>query len=74
MPICQYLSNVVEDINVGKLLGKVTKKVFDWYKEKRIINRFKGITDVWNLFDKNQPNITKHISEFERVSMLKFKS
>ncbi|MDN3594338.1 hypothetical protein [Zunongwangia endophytica] len=59
-------TNIIEDLNVGKVAGKSAIKLFDWYKERKIINRFKGATDIWKLFQ-NSPNVKKHISEFERV-------
>lgn len=63
-------SDIIKDLNAGKVIGKGAKKILDWYKEKRIINRFRGVTDIWNLFEK-APNIKKHLSEYERVFNVK---
>lgn len=63
-------SNLLEDLNFGKVIGKGTKKLIDIYKEKRIINRFRGVTDLWNLFNKS-PNVVEHINNFERVFNVK---
>ncbi|WP_114750037.1 hypothetical protein [Pleomorphovibrio marinus] len=59
-------SDMIEDLNVGKVAGKGAKKLFGWYKERRIVNRFRGVTDIWKLFE-NGPNFKKQLSEFERV-------
>lgn len=59
-------SNIIEDLNAGKVIGKGAKKIFDWYKDKKIINRFRGVTDIWTLFE-NSPNINTHLTEFERI-------
>lgn len=59
-------SEIIEDLNVGKIAGKGAKKMFEWYKERKVINRFRGVTDIWNLFE-NAPNVKKHLSEFERI-------
>lgn len=63
-------SNMMEDLNIGKIAGKGAKKMFQLYKDRKIINRFRGVTDVWKLFE-NAPNLRKHLSEFERVFNVK---
>lgn len=63
-------SSLLEDLNVGKIIGKGAKKLIDIYKERRIVNRFRGVTDLWNLFNKS-PNVTEHIKNFERVFNVK---
>ncbi|GGD14912.1 hypothetical protein [Hyunsoonleella pacifica] len=63
-------SEMIEDLNVGKIAGKGAKKMFEWYKDRKVINRFRGVTDIWKLFE-NSPNIKKHLSEFERVFKVK---
>jgi hypothetical protein len=59
-------SEIIEDLNLGKVAGKGAKKIFEWYKERKVINRFRGVTDIWKLFE-NAPNVKKHLAEFERV-------
>lgn len=66
----QSITGVIEDLNLGKVIGKSTKKIIDMYKEKKIINRFRGVTDLWSLFNKS-PNIKEHIKNFERVFNVK---
>ncbi len=63
-------SGMIEDLNVGKIAGKGAKKIFEWYKDRKVINRFRGVTDIWKLYE-NSPNIKKHLSEFERVFKVK---
>lgn len=59
-------SEMLEDLNLGKVAGKGTKKIVEWYREKKIINRFRGVTDIWSLFQ-SAPNVNKQIQDFERV-------
>lgn len=63
-------SDMIEDLNVGKVAGKGAKKLFGWYKERKIINRFRGVTDIWNLFE-SSPNLQKQLSDMERVFGIK---
>ncbi|MBS1501794.1 MAG: hypothetical protein JST32_07015 [Bacteroidetes bacterium] len=59
-------AKIIDDLNWGKVAGKSVKKAVDWYKEKKVINRFKGVTDIWNLFGKN-PSLVKQIAQFESI-------
>jgi hypothetical protein len=59
-------SEIIEDLNLGKVAGKGAKKIFEWYKERKVINRFRGVTDIWKLFE-NVPNVKKYLAAFERV-------
>lgn len=69
----ESINNILEDLNIGKLVGKSAKKIIDYYKEKRIIKRFRGITDLWNLFN-NSPNIKENIKNYERIFKVKIDS
>lgn len=60
------ITNIVEDLNLGKLIGKSSKKIIDYYKEKKILKRFRGVTDIWNLYN-SSPNIKDNIKNFEKV-------
>ena len=60
------MSKMIEDLNLGKIAGKGAQKAFVWFKEKKIINRFRGVTDLWKLFE-NGPNLKKQIPLFEKV-------
>ena len=59
-------SRMLEDLNAGKVMGKGVSKLYSWYRGKRIINRFRGVTDIWNLFD-NPPILREQITEYERL-------
>ncbi len=59
-------SNIVEDLNLGKVIGKSVKKLLEYSNEKRIINRFRGITDLWKLFN-DSPNVKDQIKNYERI-------
>ncbi len=60
------ITNIVEDLNLGKLIGKSSKKIIDYYKEKKILKRFRGVTNIWNLYN-SSPNIKNNIKNFEKV-------
>jgi len=59
-------SKIIEDLNLGKVVVKGAKEIFIRYKEKKIINRFRGVTDMWKLFE-DGPNLKKQLSLFEKV-------
>ena len=63
-------SELLEDLNPGKVGGKGLKKALTWYKDKKIINRFRGVTDIWKLFE-NTPNVKKQLLDFERLFGIK---
>lgn len=63
-------SKMLEDLNTGKVIGKGASKIYSWYKDKKIINRFRGVTDIWSLFEK-APNLRKQIDEYERLFKVK---
>lgn len=65
------LLNGFKDLNATKLAGKVIKFGFEWGKDKRVINRFKGLTDIWDLFQESN-GITQQIRHFERLFAVKF--
>lgn len=60
------INNILEDLNLGKLIGKSSKKIIDYFKEKKILKRFRGVTDIWNLYN-SSPNIKDNIKNFEKV-------
>lgn len=64
------ITNIVEDLNLGKLIGKSSKKLIDYYKEKKILKRFSGVTDIWNLYN-SSPNIKDNIKNFEKLFAVK---
>jgi hypothetical protein len=62
----QNASDIIKDLNLGKVAGKAGLLAWDKIKEKRILNRFKGVTDLWGLID-NVPAFELQIKNAERV-------
>lgn len=62
----QSIEKIIEDFNIGKVVGKTTQKAIEYIKERRIINRFRGVSNLNNLFE-NVPNINNHIKNYERI-------
>lgn len=67
---CNTFSDIIEDLNIGKIIGKSSSKIINYYKENKIINRFRGVTDLWNLLN-NSPNIEEQINNYERIFKVK---
>jgi hypothetical protein len=63
--------NALKDINAGKIAGNLLRKAYEWNKDRRVINRFKGLTNIWELFQ-NGKNIVQQLSHFERLFSVKF--
>lgn len=64
-------SDGFKDLNLTKLAGNVIKSGIDWGKDRRVINRFKGLTDIWELFQESN-GITQQIKHFERLFSVNF--
>lgn len=64
------VAKMLEDLNTGKIIGKGVSKLYSWYKDQKITNRFRGVTDIWSLFE-NAPNLRKQIGEYERLFKVK---
>jgi hypothetical protein len=62
----QNASEIIKDLNLGKVAGKAGIIAWDKIKEKRILNRFKGVTDLWGLVD-NVPALEIQIQNAERI-------
>jgi hypothetical protein len=62
----QNASEIIKDLNLGKVAGKAGILAWDKIKEKRILNRFKGVTDLWGLID-NVPALEIQIQNAERI-------
>lgn len=67
---CNTFSDIIEDLNIGKIIGKGSSKIINYYKENKIINRFRGVTNLWNLLN-NSPNIEEQINNYERIFKVK---
>jgi hypothetical protein len=62
----QSVEDIFKDMNLGKVAGKAGFLAWDKIKEKRILNKFKGVVNLWSLLE-NSPTIDKQIKDVERV-------
>jgi cell fate (sporulation/competence/biofilm development) regulator YmcA (YheA/YmcA/DUF963 family) len=62
----QSADDIFKDLNLGKVAGKAGFLAWDKIKEKRILNKFKGVVNLWSLLE-NSPTIDKQIKDIERV-------
>lgn len=62
----QSANDVLKDLNLGKVAGKAGIFAWEKIKEKRILNRFKGVVDLWSLVD-NAPAMDAQINNIERI-------
>lgn len=62
----QSVEDIFKDMNLGKVAGKAGFLAWDKIKEKRILNKFKGVVNLWSLLE-NSPTIGKQIKDVERV-------
>lgn len=62
----QSADGVFKDLNMGKVAGKAGILAWEKFKEKRILNKFKGVVNLWSLLE-SSPTIDKQIKDIERV-------
>jgi len=62
----QSADEVFKDLNMGKVAGKAGILAWDKFKDKRILNKFKGVVDLWSLLE-SSPTIDRQIKDIERV-------
>jgi hypothetical protein len=62
-----------KDVNYAKIAGNVLSKTLGWNRDRKIINRFKGLTNIWDLFESSK-GITEQLPHFERVFKVKFET
>jgi len=67
------LADSFKDLNLGKLGGNIMTKGYQMYKDRRIINRFKGLTNIWELFLDGK-GIDQQIEHVERLFDVQFSS
>ncbi|AZA54045.1 hypothetical protein [Chryseobacterium sp. G0201] len=58
--------DALKDVKITKLVGNAISKSYSWYKDRKVINRFKGITNIWELFE-NSNSINQQLKHFERL-------
>jgi hypothetical protein len=57
------LKDGLKEINFAKIAGKILTHSMDWFKDRKVINRFKGLTNIWELFQ-NCTNINQQLKHF----------
>lgn len=62
----QSADDLFKDLNMGKVAGKAGFLAWDKIKEKRILNKFKGVVNLWSLLE-DAPTVDNQIKDFERV-------
>lgn len=62
----QSADDVFKDLNMGKVAGKAGILAWDKFKEKKILNKFKGVVNLWSLLE-SSPTIDRQIKDIERV-------
>jgi len=62
----QSADELFKDLNIGKVAGKAGFLAWDKLKEKRILNKFKGVVNLWSLLE-NAPTVDTQIKDIERV-------
>lgn len=65
------ITDSLKDVNAGKIIGNVIAKSYSWYNDRKVINRFKGITNIWELFE-NSNSINQQLKHFERLFNVTF--
>jgi len=63
--------DALKDLNFGKLGGNLLTRGYSEFKERRIINRYKGLTNIWELFQSGN-GIEAQIEHFERLFGVRF--
>ena len=67
------ISEGLKDLNYGRMAGKILTKAISWNRDRKIINRFKGLTNIWELFETSK-GLHKQLPHFERVFKVKFEA
>jgi len=65
------IADSLKDVNTGKIIGNIIAKSYSWYNDRKVINRFKGITNIWELFG-NSNSINQQLKHFERLFNVTF--
>lgn len=65
------ISESFKELNMGKVAGNIITKSYSWYKDRKVINRFKGLTNIWELFE-NSNSMNLQLKHFERLFNVQF--
>ena len=64
------IDDFIGDLSFTKLGAKGVGKIFEYFKDKKALNRYKGITNLWELFQKS-PTLENQIKDLERIFGIK---
>ena len=59
-------TDILKDLNLGKVAGKTGIAIWDKLKERKILNKFKGVVNLWDLLE-NSPTIQTQLDDIERI-------
>lgn len=62
----KFLSN----LNAISLGGKIAGKTWSYFKDRKSMNRFKGMTNLWELLQKS-PTLKQQAKDYERIFKVK---
>ncbi len=60
------VEELFKDLNMGKVAGKTGILAWKKFKEKRVLNKFKGVVNLWSLLE-GSPTIDRQIKDMERI-------
>ncbi|MGB2174630.1 MAG: hypothetical protein ACPH06_06915 [Flavobacteriaceae bacterium] len=60
----------IGDLSFTKLGAKGIGKIMEYFKDKKALNRYKGITNLWDLFQKS-PTLENQVKDLERIFGIK---
>lgn len=63
-------ADFLKDLSVVKAVGFIASKTYSFFKERNMLNRYKGITNLWDLLQKS-PTLENQARDIERLFNLK---
>lgn len=63
--------DALKELNLGKLGANIIGSAYTKLKDRKIINRFKGLTNIWELFQSGS-GVEQQVRHFERLFGVKF--
>ena len=64
------IDDFIGDLSFTKLGAKGVGKVLEYFKDKKALNRYKGVTNLWELFQKS-PTLENQVKDLERIFGIK---
>lgn len=63
----------LKDLNLGKLGGNILNKGYKMFRERKVINRYKGLTNIWELFQSGK-GVEGQLRHFERLFGVQYRN